>query len=394
MYSLLALSLFAAAEPAGFTAVGSEGKRVVGKLVRLDPDGSAVLATQGGDIPVRELLSLQRVGVPRPALPRGAQLLTTTGDRIPGSVRNADGRTLSFRPTLLNLNWPVPLSAVSVVWLSRPPVDTPVDPARYSWYPEAKRGDVLYFRNGDLANGTLTSIDADVHLKPDRGAERVFDLSEPLAIALDPSLARKRKPTSPYSHLVLGDGTRLELTSTSCDGTTFTGKTLFGLAVAVPVEELVSLDVYQGRVVYLSDLKPSRVVKASFLSVDWPWTADRTVHGAELRLKTPAGVETFDKGLGTHPKTAITFSLDGKYRCFEARVGLDAASGRGGSAKVRIEFDGKDVTPPDLQAALGMQSVPVLLDVTKTRELTLVVDYGPGGDVRADVNWGGARVVE
>jgi hypothetical protein len=32
--------------------------------------------------------------------------------------------------------------------------------------------------------------------------------------------------------------------------------------------------------------------------------------------------------------------------------------------------------------------------VAGTKELTLMVDFGPAGDVQADVNWGMARLVE
>jgi len=43
------------------------------------------------------------------------------------------------------------------------------------------------------------------------------------------------------------------------DGRLLTGKTIFGLPVRLPVGQVVALDLYQGRAVHLSDLKPKDV---------------------------------------------------------------------------------------------------------------------------------------
>jgi hypothetical protein len=106
-------------------------------------------------------------------------------------------------------------------------------------------------------------------------------------------------------------------------------------------------------------------------------------------------VDTFDKGLGTHPRTTLTYALDGKFKRFEAVVGLDPATGRRGVVDVRVRVDDKEVTPAGLigltAAARGR---PVRVDLTGAKRLTLVVDFGPAGDVQADVNWADARVVE
>src|SRR5205823_698895 len=258
---------------------------------------------------------------------------TTTGDRIPGRLTGGDARVLRFRPAFLadgEPDWAVPLPSVAVVWLTRPPADTPPDPARYPWLADPRRRDLVLLRNGDLAHGTLTGFAPDIRLKTDAGAVRAFTPTEPAALAFDPSLARTRNPQGPYAHLVLRDGTRLDLAGPTVEGDAVRGKALFGVAVQVPLDEVIALDVYQGKAVYLSDLKPSRAEQAGFLGPAWPWAADRTVRGEPLQVVTPNGAETFDKGLGTHPRTVLSYALGGKYRRFDAVVGLDAASGRGG----------------------------------------------------------------
>jgi hypothetical protein len=157
---------------------------------------------------------------------------------------------------------------------------------------------------------------------------------------------------------------------------------------------VVALDVLQGFATYLSDLKPKKAEVAGFLGDGWPWTADRTVRGQPLRLLTREGESTSDKGLGTHPKTALTYDLGGKFTRFETSVGLDAATGKSGRADVRILLDGKDVGIAQLKTLTAGPAVIVKLDVRGAKELALVVDFGPTGDVQADVNWGEARLVE
>ena len=54
--------------------------------------------------------------------------------------------------------------------------------------------------------------------------------------------------------------------------------------------------------------------------------------------------------------------------------------------------DGLSVTLANV--AQDGNDVVLSVDVTKVKELTLVVDFGPGGDVQDDVNFADARLVE
>lgn len=385
----------APAEPAAFVATSPADDQPTGMLVKLTADGSAELATPAGAVTVSDLIGLRR-GTGLPPFPLGPGLLTTSGDRIPGTVLGGTDEAVRFDPEFTDAEWDVPLSAVSVLWVVKPPADTPADPARYSWLQEARNRDVLRFRNGDTAVGTLAGLTADppgVRFKPDTGETRTVPLAELSAVAFNPTIARRPRPKGSFARLVLRDGTRLAVTGATANAGTLKGKTLYGQAVTVPVADLVGLDVMQGKAVYLADLKPKRVEQAGFLGTAWPWAADRTVHGTQLRLLTPDGEATFDRGLGTHPRTTLVYDLAEKYRRFEALVGLDAATGTRGRAAVRILVDGKEQDRPDLLKLAAGPAVPVRVDVVGAKELTLVVDFGPGGDVQADVDWADARLI-
>lgn len=380
--------------PPEFVAVSVGDDRPVGRLLKLAPEGTAELAATTSNVVVRDLISLRRVGIALPPFPRGPVLFTTTGDRIPGTLTGGDGRSLHFRPKADPRGWIVPVSSVAVVWFARMPADTPPDPARYAWLDPNRKRDTLLFRNGDQLAGTLEGFtDAPaLRFKPD-GETRSVPFTEPAALAFNPALARTRRPKGPFAHLVLRDGTRLDITNPASDGETLMGKALFGQDVELPLAELAALDIYQGEAVYVSDLKPRKAEQAGFLGVAWPWAADRNVRGEPLRLVTPDGEATFDKGMGTHPRTVLTYDLGGKYKRFEAVVGLDPAAGGRGTAVARVLVDGKELPLPTLLRLEAGKSVPLWVDTAGAKELALVVEGGPAGDVQADVNWADARLV-
>jgi hypothetical protein len=143
--------------------------------------------------------------------------------------------------------------------------------------------------------------------------------------------------------------------------------------------------------VYLSDFKPRRYEHVPYFGVSWPWVADGSVAGHDLRL----GGSTFDKGLGLHSASRLTYDLAGGYRRFEALVGLDERTGRSGSATIGVLVDGK---PQDLgwNGALqgGGSPRPLRVAVTGARSLTLVVEFGRRGDVADHVDWADARLIK
>jgi hypothetical protein len=392
---VLSLALTAPAAPPAFLAAGTGDDAPAGVLTRLSLADGATLDTPDGAKGVKELVSLRRVEGGVPALPVGPQLVTASGDRIPGTLKGGDAKTLQFAP-----EWSAaPLSIglvpqVAAVWLTAPPADTPTDPAKYGWLEGTPPRDVLLYRNGDTV--------------PDGGTPREVPLEKLAAVGFNPRFARLRKPKGPYAHLVLADGTRLDASELALTDDTLVATAVCGPEVKIPLTQLVSLDVLQGPAVYLSDLKPRKAETSGFLGDGWAWAADRTVRGQPLRLFAKVAAErdgdgptgpvqktelTADKGLGTHPKTVLVYDLAGKYSRFESLVGLDAATGKRGRATVSVLRDGTAADLPALKTLAAGAATPVRLDVRGVKELTLVVDFGPTGDVQADVNWADARLI-
>ena len=374
---------------------------VTGQLLRLTADGMATIRVDGQETPPRPLLEWRHAGQPRPDRPRQPLLIFANGDAVPATVIGGDRRAVRVRPQLpgvpADADWAVPLSSLAAVWLVPPPANTPPDPDRYPWREDARRQDAVLLRNGDVALGTVETVGGtgSVRLVTTRGQPpRVIPLAQVASIAFDPTLIRSRRPKGVAARVVGVGGSRLTLTESTCDGQVFTGKTLFGETVTLPLAEIAAVDVTSDTVINLADLKPKTAMAEGFLGVSWPWQKNRSAKGNLLKLADPDGIDTFDTGLGTHPRTRLVYDLGGKYRRFDALVGLDPVTGRRGSAGVRILVDGEDRPIPGL---IGMSSpdspVAVRVDVTGAKELILIVDFGRGGGVQADVNWANARLV-
>jgi len=249
----------------------------------------------------------------------------------------------------------------------------------------------VLLRNGDVLEGTLAGMDEKTVSLEIEKKEVEVKLDKVAAIALSTELTAARLPKSPYGRLVLANGCRLSLASATCNGKLLTGTTLLGTEAKIPLDQIVALYVHQGRAVYLSDLKPSKIEQVPYLDVAAPPVRDGSVKGRDLRL---AG-STYDKGLGMHSACRMTYDIGGAYKRFEALVGLDDVTGREGSVGVEVLVDGKP-QKPGLDKDLTHRNGPltVRVDVSGAKQLTLSVTFGERGDVQDDVDWVDARLIK
>ena len=297
-----------------------------------------------------EVVSIRRADVQLPPLPAEKHLILANGDRIPMEAPRLVGEKLFItHPDLGDgKEVSVPLAAVAVLWLTTPDNVEQPDLLRRRLTNATRARDRVLLRNGDALEGLLNALDGkrievEVNRKP-----IAVSLDKVSAIALSTDGQDKMKPKGVYARVILtgGDGshgTRLSLASATCDGVTLQGTTLFGAKLRVPLDRVASFDLMQGAAVYLSELKPAKFEQTSYLGagVKWPLAADAAVTGRDLRLHG----SVYDRGLGMHTRSRATYFLDGKYRRFDAVVGLDEETGREGSARVRVFGDGKAARP-------------------------------------------------
>jgi hypothetical protein len=350
--------------------------------VKLDADGSVQIE---GD---KTISGQQIVAIRRPAAPPRRPIdlphvLLANGDILPGKVVSIQNDKLRFAADLgADIELTMPLTAVTRMQLSNG-TTAQLQP---------KRGvDSLALSNGDSITGTILSLAADGPLRMEsKGQSSDVPRDRIESIVLNSELTRAPRPTGKYWRVALNNGTRLSLNSVTSDSVSITGKTLFGETLRFRMTQLAVMSVVGGPAVYLSDLKPLRYEHSPYLGVHWPLAADRSVAGNELRL---AG-GTFDKGLGLHSASEVTFSVPPHARRFEALAGLDEFTGRRGAVLLDVKADGRSLLSKPV--ALTGRGPPHELRLPLPpgcKELTIRVDFGPSGDVQDHVNLADARII-
>jgi hypothetical protein len=283
---------------------------------------------------------------------------------------------------------------VSLLWLRTPEGENDPELRLRRFIAEKRARDLFLLGNGDVLEGILTALDTKNVVVESENKEVRLQRATVAVIALNTELVRMPARSGVYGHLTLTGGDRLTLRSARTNASTLTAMTIFDQEIQVPVERVIALDLYQNRAVYLSDLKPRRYQHTPYLDIAWPFVVDASVTGRDLRL----GGGTYDKGLGLHTESQLTYALAGGYRRFEAVVGLDEQTGRGGRVNIRVLVDGKPQPlgwDGDLTLADGPK--PVRVNLNGARELTLIVAFRRGGrgpDSQDHVNWGDARLIK
>lgn len=123
-----------------------------------------------------------------------------------------------------------------------------------------------------------------------------------------------------------------------------------------------------------------------------PIERDRSNGEQELNDGGPLvlGSTVYERGLGTHAPSAVSFALGGSCTRFSARVGVDAEMKSAGSVQFRVLGDGELLgETPLLTGADGERALEV--DIAGVQQLELVVAAGDdNGSDHAD--WADARV--
>jgi NPCBM/NEW2 domain-containing protein len=378
-----------------FTVQTTRGDLVKGNWRQLKPDWSVRIGEADGTlISGSQVLSVRRADGPLPPLPMENHLILANGDRIPFRDLRLIEEKFHFRHVNLEdgKDAVLPLSAVSVLWYIAPDKNLDAEKLRRRLTSTKRTRDTVCLRNGDIVAGILTSLDAE-NTVVEVDKRRVTVKTPQLAyIAFNTELADYLRPKGTYARLILcdnrpGHGGRISFTAPSADESTLTGTTVFGARLRVPLRDVAALEPNLGNSIYLSELKESKYSFQPFLDSVWPFTLDGNVAGHDLLL---AG-STYDKGIGMHSQSRLSYRLSGAYRRFEATAGLDDKDGRGGAVRLRVLVDGRTLLDRTITSRDG--AVPISLSVEGVREMTLEVDFGRDGDVRDVVDWADARLV-
>jgi hypothetical protein len=377
--ALVALSLFAAphAWAGDLTVLLADGRQLDAVTMTSGADGnSVVLAPVKGDpVPAKaeELLAIdfgKVEGRPQPASVRFAN-----GDQVVGTVSFPAARQVKVSGGWGSVT--APLTWCTAIRLNEKAA-----------LPAAVPRDTVVLGT-DRLEGEIQGV-AEGKVRIDVGGKLIpVELARVQSLALAP---RNRPAAADATGLLLGldlgGGERLTGRWVKLTPDVLTVRLDWGTNVDVPVASLSRLEVKNGKLVYLSDLKPAEARQTPYLDGTYPLQTDRSASGRPIRL----GGKNYARGLGMHSRADVTYNLEGKYASFQATVGVDDAVGSEGSVLFRVYGDEKLLYEGPV-ARGGDKPVELKLDVKRVLLLRLEVDYADAGDVADHADWADARLL-
>lgn len=248
------------------------------------------------------------------------------------------------------------------------------------------RGDrVVILRDGELSplDGTLGDVDAqgktiqfkregvDVAVQIDRLHGMVFFRPE-------------GSSETPIAKVSDRDGNLLTVSRLGFENKTWSLKTTFGADLTLPVESVALLDFNLGKLTYLSDLAPSRVLERSLIGLVVKHRRDANLDGEPILMD-----RRYAKGLSMHAHTELEYDLGGKYKDLKGTLGVDTRTGPESRPIVTIYCDGEKRFSETITAG---KIRPINLNVKDVATLKIVVSSQNEFDLHDHVTFAEARV--
>jgi hypothetical protein len=263
--------------------------------------------------------------------------------------------------------------------------------------PKDLNADMILYKNGDTDKGVIKSISPSglVYKSDIVDIQRNEKLENIVAIHLFQS-----KKTETADKLIAEVLTR--------DGSYVSGKlisltedilTLEGLnKYKIPFSEIAAIYFKNGRVVYLSDIKPSKVYEnPNFIraenplesDLELPYKIDRCVYLKPLKI----GKKVYRKGLGVHAYSMLEYKINGRYEKFTAEIGVDGCADGRGSVVFIIYGDTKQLFRS--QVIKGKDAPKkIQIDIKGVKILKLIVDFADDHAIGDLANWADARLIK
>ncbi|MEZ6056186.1 MAG: NPCBM/NEW2 domain-containing protein [Planctomycetaceae bacterium] len=276
-----------------------------------------------------------------------------------------------------------------------------------AWQIEVERGSVVVDRSGEPAesdsvyakgnndqvqrvSGKLLGFDGEKLRFEFNGQERSIAMERVLGFVRRNADAKEAPPLGLSGIVQLPQQQRLPglLTAITPQGMA-TLELPWGGTIELKRSDLIRQTITGGRLQWLSSLTPSNVIETPYFDRRIPWRRNTSLTGDTIRI----GERSYRQGVSQHSRSKLTYTLDGGYERFQADVGLLKPEGLNGQVTVRVLLDG-DVAFEREHLVATDGPLPVDLDLTGRKELSLEVDFGNHLDIADHVGWGHARLLK
>jgi hypothetical protein len=316
------------------------GKNVVGTLVTVSPS-EVVVETKDGPVktPLAQVLAVTIAG-PEKAAPSKYSAIRLLDDsvlyckdvKLQGTGVEA---TLTSGATLK-----LPISGV--VWLLHGAEDSNLRKQFEELTLQKVRRDRLVILRDGLLNpldGTLGEPDAQGKTIPFK-REGLDAVPVQLERIQGMIFYRTESPSeAPIVKVFDRDGNVLSATKLAFESKTWQLTTPFGAALSLPEGAVAKLDFNLGKLTYLSDLDPTKVIENRWgqsKDVIYPYRRDTSLDGQPIMMP-----ELVAKGLSMHAYCELHYDLGGKYKELRGILGVERRLGANAHPVVEIFCDGE-----------------------------------------------------
>jgi len=158
------------------------------------------------------------------------------------------------------------------------------------------------------------------------------------------------------------------------DGGAFQVSTVSGIKLDYPKAEVAKLDFRKGRLEFLSDIRPEKIVLEPgedrpdrYRFYDDAQKRNKNLDGGQLKL----GDKKFDHGLALPAPTTLQYALDGEFKEFSATIGVDDGVPGGSHVRLIVKGDGRELFAGEVKRKDAPREIR--LNIKDIRTLTIEV---------------------
>lgn len=206
--------------------------------------------------------------------------------------------------------------------------------------------------------------------------------------------SRKKTPSKPLCNVQLAGGGELRAARVSGDATKLSVRLVSRVSVEVPLAQVARLDYGLGKIQYLSGLEPRSVEFEPFIPDKYKRSLFSYRKDKGFAGKLTIGKQVFERGLWIHSRTVLKYRIDGEYRRLRATMGISQVVAQKGlgNVYVTISGDGRKLFEGYVRGTDAARELD--LDVSKVRDLEILVDYGENDDTADRLVLGDARLIK
>jgi len=256
--------------------------------------------------------------------------------------------------------------------------------------PKSKE-DLLLQPKGDTTPGYLEKFsDKDFSFNAG-GQSRTFMFENTAALRLAP-LEELKPVAGQVATVELRDGSRISGKILGLTTKALRVEAISGQEWPVAIDGVSGIEFKGGKMVHMSDLTPRAVDERPYIGgvpLIYKWRKDKAASGGKLAT----AAKDYERGIGVHSYSKLTYELSGNYAKFLCDAGLDVTAQSGAVSNWKVLIDGKAAA--EGVAKSGEKAQAVSIDVKGAKQLELICDFGPDETDSGDLlNWAGARLIK